>query len=65
VVDRYRKAVPLASAPRQIAVEPVDADDVVDPFRRTQEVYDRSFSIRSTVETIADRLVPHSGYVRR
>ena len=45
-----------------MVVGPVDADDVVDPYRLAQEVYDQSFSaIRTAVDTIADRLVPYSG----
>ena len=62
VADRLRAAVPLAAARRQMVVGPLDADDVVDPYRLAQEVYDRSFSaIRIAVDTIADRLVPHPG----
>jgi protein-tyrosine phosphatase len=62
VADRLRAAVPLAAARRQMVIGPVDADDVVDPYRLAQEVYDQSFSaIRVAVDTIADRLVPHSG----
>jgi protein-tyrosine phosphatase len=62
VADRLRIAVPLAAARRRMVVGPVDADDVVDPYRLAQEVYDQSFSaIRTAVDTIADRLVPYSG----
>jgi protein-tyrosine-phosphatase len=40
----------------------VDADDVIDPYRLAQHVYDQSFTaIRVAVDAIADRLVPHSG----
>ena len=60
--DRLRMAVPLAAARRQMVVGPVDADDVVDPYRLAEEVYDQSFSaIRIAVDTIADRLLPHPG----
>jgi protein-tyrosine phosphatase len=65
VADRLRTAVPLAAARRRMVVGPVDADDVVDPYRLAQEVYDQSFSaIRTAVDTIADRLVPYPGYAR-
>jgi protein-tyrosine phosphatase len=65
VADRLRTAVQLAAARRRMVVGPVDADDVVDPYRLAQEVYDQSFSaIRTAVDTIADRLVPYSGYAR-
>ena len=65
VADRLRTAVPLAAARRRMVVGPVDADDVVDPYRLAQEVYDQSFSaIRTAVDTIADRVVPYSGYAR-
>ena len=62
VVDRLRTAVPLAAARRRMVTGPVDADDVVDPYRLPQEIYDESFSaIRVAVDAIADRVVPHSG----
>ena len=62
VEDRLRTAVPLTAARRRMVTGPVDADDVVDPYRLAQEVYDQSFSaIRVAVDTIADRVVPHSG----
>jgi protein-tyrosine phosphatase len=62
VEDRLRTAVPLAAARRRMITGPVDADDVVDPYRLAQEVYDQSFSaIRVAVDTIADRVVPHAG----
>ncbi len=65
VAGRLRAAVPLAAAGRRMVVGPVDADDVVDPYRLAQEVYDQSFSaIRSAVDSIADRLVPYPGYAR-
>lgn len=62
VADRLRTAVPLAAARRRMVTGPVDADDVVDPYRLAQEVYDQSFSaIRVAVDVIADRVVPRSG----
>jgi protein-tyrosine phosphatase len=62
VTDRLRAAVPLAAARRHRAPGPVDADDVVDPFRLQQADYDRSFTaIRTAVDTIATRLVPQPG----
>jgi low molecular weight protein-tyrosine phosphatase len=65
VADRLRRAVPLAAARRQMVVGPVNADDVVDPYRLAQEVYEQSFAaIRIAVDTIADRLVPYPGYAR-
>ena len=40
---------------------PIDTDDVVDPYRLGQEIYEQSFSaIRAAVDAIADRIVPHS-----
>jgi protein-tyrosine phosphatase len=62
VADRLRTAVPLAAARRRMVTGPVDADDVVDPYRLAQEVYDQSFSaIRVAVDLIADRVVPRFG----
>jgi protein-tyrosine phosphatase len=62
VADRLRTAVPLAAARRRMVTGPVDADDVVDPYRLAQEVYDQSFSaIRVAVDLIANRVVPRSG----
>ena len=61
VADRLRAAVPLAAARRR-RVESVDLDDVADPYRQAQQAYDASFAaIRTAVDTIADRVVPHSG----
>jgi len=61
VADRLRAAVPLAAAQRR-RVASADLDDVADPYRLDQQAYDRSFSvIRTAVDTIADRVVPHSG----
>jgi protein-tyrosine phosphatase len=66
VADRLQTAVPLAAARRRMLVGPVDADDVVDPYRLTQEVYDQSFSvIHMAVETIADHLVRYPRHARR
>jgi protein-tyrosine phosphatase len=65
VADRLRTAVALAATRRRMVVGPVDADDIVDPYRLTQDVYDQSFSgIRIAVDAIADRVVPHPGYAR-
>jgi protein-tyrosine phosphatase len=65
VAHRIRTAVPLAAARRRMVVGPVDADDVVDPYRMAQQVYDQSFSaIRMAVNGIADRLAPYPGYAR-
>jgi protein-tyrosine phosphatase len=62
VADRLRTAVPLAAARRRMVAGPVDADDVVDPYRLAQAVYDKSFSaIRVAVDIIANRVVPRSG----
>jgi protein-tyrosine phosphatase len=62
VADRLRAAVPLAAARRRMIAGPIDADDVVDPYRLAQEVYDQSFSaIRVAVDVIADRIVARSG----
>ena len=61
VADRLRAAVQLAAARRRMGGGPVDADDVVDPYRLAPEVYNGSFSaIRSAVETIADLVITHS-----
>ena len=60
VADRLRAAVPLAAARRRMITGPMDADDVVDPYRLDQEIYNQSFSaIRVAVDAIADRIVPH------
>ena len=62
VADRLRAAVPLAAARRRMVTGPVDADDVVDPYRLASEIYEQSFSaIRVAVDAIADRLVPQPG----
>ena len=59
VADRLRAATPLAAARRRMITGPVDTDDVVDPYRLAQEVYDQSFSaIRIAVDAIAERIAP-------
>lgn len=61
VVDRLRAAVPLATTRRR-RVSAADLDDVVDPYRISQQAYDGSFvAIRTAVDAIADRVLPHSG----
>jgi protein-tyrosine phosphatase len=61
VVDRLQTAVPLA-ATRRRRVDAAEVDDVVDPYRISQQAYDGSFSaIRTAVDAIADRIRPHSG----
>jgi len=61
VADRLRTAVPLAAAQRRMATGPLDADDVMDPYRLAVEVYEQSFStIRTAVNAIADCLVSDS-----
>lgn len=50
--ERIRALIPLAAAQR-VAV-PAEEDDVVDPYRRAQEVYQQSYDqIRPAVDTIA------------
>jgi protein-tyrosine phosphatase len=43
-VDVFRDAVPIIASQRGFAVQPdsPEDDDVIDPYRREQEVYDRS-----------------------
>lgn len=62
VMDRLRAVVPLVNGRRRRAAAP-DVDDVVDPYRLSDRVYDQSFTaIRTAVETIADRVrPPYSG----
>ena len=61
VAERLRAAVPLAAARRWKVTGPIDADDVVDPYRLGQQIYDQSFSaIRVAVDAIAHRIVPHT-----
>ena len=61
VVDRLQAAVPLAASRRR-RVDAADVDDVVDPYRISQQAYDGSFlAIRTAVDAIADRVRPHSG----
>jgi protein-tyrosine phosphatase len=66
VAERLRTAVPLAAARRRMVTGPLDADDVVDPYRLAQDVYDQSFSaIRVAVDVIANHVVPRSGSGRQ
>jgi protein-tyrosine phosphatase len=61
VAERLRTAVPLVTSRRR-RVAAADLDDVVDPYQVSQQAYDESFlAIRTAVDTIADRVVPHSG----
>lgn len=61
VVDRLTAVVPMATARRR-RVGAADLDDVVDPYRISQQAYDESFvAIRDAVGIIVDRVVPHSG----
>ena len=60
-VERLTAAVPLVASRRRRIAAP-DLDDVVDPYRLSQQVYDESFlAIRTAVDVIGDRIVPHSG----
>lgn len=62
VADRLRAAVPLVGARRRRAIGPADADDVLDPYRRTQQDYAQSFAaISRAVDVIAGRLLTHPG----
>ena len=61
VTERLRALVPLVTSRRR-RVAAADVDDVVDPYRVSQQAYDESFfAIRGAVDAIADRVVPHSG----
>jgi protein-tyrosine phosphatase len=61
VAERLRAVVPLVTSRRR-RVAAADLDDVVDPYRISQQAYDESFfAIRGAVDAIADRIVPHSG----
>jgi protein-tyrosine phosphatase len=56
--DKLRAAIPLAAAERGRWRSSPDDDDVVDPFRLSNEVYVESFSqITSAVDAIAARLM--------
>ena len=62
VAERLRAAVSLASSRRRRVTGRMDADDVIDPYRRSADDYAQSFSaIRAAVDIIADRVVTHSG----
>jgi protein-tyrosine phosphatase len=61
VADRLRAVVPLVTSRRR-RVASADLDDVIDPYRVSQQAYDESFfAIRGAVDVIADRIVSHSG----
>ena len=56
VADRLRAAVPLTNARRRRPTAP-GLDDVIDPYRLSEQVYGESFTaIRGGVEAIAARL---------
>jgi protein-tyrosine phosphatase len=56
---RLRAAIPLAAAQRGRGRTSPDQDDVVDPFRLSDEVYADSFAqLQSAVNTIVTRLLP-------
>lgn len=58
VADRLRSAVPLTNARRRRPAAP-GLDDVIDPYRLSEQVYGESFTaIRGGVEAIAARLDP-------
>jgi protein-tyrosine phosphatase len=57
--ERLRAAVPLAAAERGGARKSPDEDDVIDPFRLSDEVYATSFrQITSAVDAIVGALLP-------
>ena len=57
--DRLRAAIPLAAAERGRMRTSPDEDDVVDPFRLSDEVYALSFDqLRSAVDAIVMRSLP-------
>jgi protein-tyrosine phosphatase len=56
--ERLRAAIPLAAAERGRERTPPDEDDVVDPFRLSDEVYEESFvQMKSAVDRIVDVIV--------
>ena len=56
--DRLRAAIPLAAAERGRERTSGDDDDVIDPFRLREEVYEDSFAqITSAVEVIVEVLM--------
>ncbi|MFL6065423.1 MAG: hypothetical protein ACJ72G_12200, partial [Friedmanniella sp.] len=57
VADRLRAAIPLAAASRR-PVPDRSHEDVVDPYRQVDEVYERAFDdIRAAVSAIAEVIV--------
>jgi protein-tyrosine phosphatase len=57
--ERLRAAIPLAAAERGRERTSPDQDDVIDPFRLSEEVYADSFAqITSAVEVIVGVLMP-------
>src|SRR5215212_7317994 len=57
--DRLRTAIPLAAAERGRERTSADEDDVIDPFRLSDEVYADSFAqISSAVDAIVGVLAP-------
>jgi len=57
LAERLRAAIPLAAAERGRARTSPDDDDVVDPFRLSDEVYAKSFEqMREAIETIVNVL---------
>ena len=59
--ERLRAAIPLAAAERGRELTSPDDDDVVDPFRLSNQVYEDSFAqIASAVEQVVDLIVNSS-----
>jgi protein-tyrosine phosphatase len=59
--ERLRAAIPLAAAERGRERTAPDDDDVIDPFRLSNEVYEQSFTqIASAVEQVVDLIVTSS-----
>jgi protein-tyrosine phosphatase len=59
--ERLRAAIPLAAAERGRERTAPDDDDVIDPFRLSNEVYEESFAqIASAVEQVVDVIVNSS-----
>jgi protein-tyrosine phosphatase len=58
VAERLRAAIPLAAASRRPVADRT-REDVVDPYRRADQVYERAFDdIRAAVASIAAVIVP-------